>query len=237
SPAKLLLATYFGRLGDNLDLACQLPVAGLHIDASHGFEEVTKLAERRPSVRVLSIGAVSGRNVWKTDLHAVLDQLEPLAERLGQRLWLAPSCSLLHVPLDLRLEVELDPEIVSWLAFARQKIGEVALLARALDEGRQAVAGELAANARDIAARRRSTRIANADVQAALRQITKDMFMRDQPYAERAKLQAQRLQLPAFPTTTIGSFPQTPEVRRARREFRSGKLDAASYERFLRETI
>src|SRR5690606_29324299 len=80
SPAKLLLATYFGRLGDNLDLACQLPVAGLHIDASHGFEEVTKLAERLPNVRVLSIGAVSGRNVWKTDLHAVLDQLEPLAE-------------------------------------------------------------------------------------------------------------------------------------------------------------
>jgi len=156
---KLLLTTYFGELRENLQLACELPVAGLHLDAISAPAEVQRLVDWLPSHKVLSLGIISGRNVWKTDLTATLDWLEPIQQKLGDRLWLAPSCSLLHVPVDLTQETELDAEVRNWLAFAQQKLEDLNLLARALTHGRDTVAAELSANAQALASRRQSPRV------------------------------------------------------------------------------
>src|SRR5690625_444888 len=130
---NLLLTTYFGPLADNLGLATQLPVAGLHVDLVRAPEQLTTVLDRLPTYKVLSAGVVDGLNVWRTDLEPVLAQLGPARERLGDRLWLAPSCSLLHSPVDLNAEADLDPELREWLAFAVQKLDELALLRAALD--------------------------------------------------------------------------------------------------------
>ncbi|MBN3811024.1 5-methyltetrahydropteroyltriglutamate--homocysteine S-methyltransferase [Paraburkholderia sp. Ac-20347] len=234
---KLLLATYFGELRENLDLACGLPVDGLHIDAINAREEVALAAQKLPATRVLSVGAINGRNIWKTDLNATLDWLAPLARELGERLWIAPSCSLLHVPVDLASEIKLDADIRSWLAFALQKLDEVQVLATALNAGRDAVAAELAANAAAIEARRRSPRVHNPAVKAAIARIDAKLGHRQHAYAERAAKQAALLNLPAYPTTTIGSFPQTAEIRQARSQYKRGALDHAGYQAAMRAEI
>ncbi|WP_206996323.1 5-methyltetrahydropteroyltriglutamate--homocysteine S-methyltransferase [Trinickia mobilis] len=234
---KLLLATYFGQLQDNLALACSLPVDGLHVDAINARDEVAKAARELPADRVLSVGAINGRNIWKTDLTAALEWLEPLAQTLGARLWIAPSCSLLHVPVDLSSEQKLDPEIRSWLAFALQKLDELKVLASALNHGRASVAAELASNAAAIESRRASPRVHNPAVKAALGRIDAALGQRQNPYAARAPKQTARLRLPAFPTTTIGSFPQTAEIRHARSQFKAGALDEAGYQAAMRAEI
>jgi 5-methyltetrahydropteroyltriglutamate--homocysteine methyltransferase len=226
---KLLLATYFGQLLENLHLAANLPVAGLHVDAVNGRDDVLPLLGLLSPVKVLSLGVVNGRNIWKTDLNAVLDWLEPLAERLGERLWIAPSCSLLHVPVDLASEKAMDPELRGWLAFALQKLDELHVLAGALRHGRDAVRDALDANRLAVDARHRSPRVNNPAVRAAVDAITPQLGQRQSPYAQRAPRQAALLKLPAFPTTTIGSFPQTAEIRHVRSEFKAGRLDATSY--------
>ena len=237
SRVKLLLATYFGSLQENLYLACNLPVAGLHIDAVNARQEMTQILNLLPSHKVLSLGVVNGRNIWKTDLNAVLTWLEPIATGLGPRLWLAPSCSLLHVPVDLASERKLDTEIQSWLAFALQKLDEIKILAIALSKGRIAVTAELAANQTAITARHTSTRVNNPAVKAAILNIDPDMGLRKNPYAIRVKKQAARLKLPAYPTTTIGSFPQTAEIRLARSQFKSSELDEAGYKAAMQAEI
>jgi len=234
---KVLLATYFGALGDNLTLAASLPVDGLHVDAINARDEVDALVRELPADRVLSVGAINGRNIWKTDLNATLDWLEPLAKQLGERLWIAPSCSLLHVPVDLASEQKLDPEIRSWLAFALQKLDELNVLATALNEGRDKVADALAANAAAIDSRRRSPRVNNPAVKAALARIDAQLGNRASPYTQRAPKQSARLNLPAFPTTTIGSFPQTADIRQARSQFKSGALDEAGYRAAMQAEI
>jgi 5-methyltetrahydropteroyltriglutamate--homocysteine methyltransferase len=226
---KLLLATYFGPLLENGYLAANLPVAGLHLDAINGRDDVLPLINLLPAHKVLSLGVINGRNIWKTDLTAMLDWLEPLAQRLGDQLWIAPSCSLLHVPVDLEQEQKLDLDVKSWLAFALQKLDELRLLAKALNQGRDAVKTELAANRSAIEARRHSPRVNNPAVKAALAQIDAQLGQRQRGYAERAVKQAALLQLPIFPTTTIGSFPQTAEIRQARSEFKAGRLNEAAY--------
>ncbi|MET3822545.1 5-methyltetrahydropteroyltriglutamate--homocysteine methyltransferase [Burkholderia sp. PvR073] len=234
---KLLLATYFGPLRDNLTLAASLPVDGLHVDAINARDEVDALVRELPADRVLSVGAINGRNIWKTDLSATLDWLEPLAKQLGDRLWVAPSCSLLHVPVDLASEEKLDTEIRSWLAFALQKLDELKVLATALNEGRDKVADALAANAAAIDSRRRSPRVNNPAVKAAIARIDAQLGNRASPYTQRAPKQSARLNLPAFPTTTIGSFPQTAEIRQARSQFKSGALDEAGYRAAMQAEI
>ncbi|WP_175765287.1 5-methyltetrahydropteroyltriglutamate--homocysteine S-methyltransferase [Burkholderia ambifaria] len=234
---KLLLATYFGPLRDNLTLAASLPVDGLHVDAINARDEVDALVRELPGDRVLSVGAINGRNIWKTDLNATLDWLEPLAKQLGDRLWIAPSCSLLHVPVDLASEEKLDAEIRSWLAFALQKLDELKVLATALNEGRDKVADALAANAAAIDSRRRSPRVNNPAVKAAIARIDAQLGNRASPYTQRAPKQSARLNLPAFPTTTIGSFPQTAEIRQARSQFKSGALDEAGYRAAMQAEI
>lgn len=226
---KLMVATYFGQLADNQYLAANLPVAGLHVDAINARSEVVSLIGMLPAHKVLSVGVINGRNIWKTDLNATLDWLEPIAERLGDRLWLAPSCSLLHVPVDLESEQKLDSEIKSWLAFATQKLQELNVLATALNQGRAAVQDQLADNQAAIEARRSSQRVNHPLVKSALEKLTSQLGQRQSAYAQRAAKQAALLKLPKYPTTTIGSFPQTAEIRHARSEFKAGRLDEAGY--------
>jgi 5-methyltetrahydropteroyltriglutamate--homocysteine methyltransferase len=231
---KLLLTTYFGALDDNLDTALSLPVAGLHIDlvrASGQLDSV--LAKARPDL-VLSLGVVDGRNIWRADLSALLDRLEPVVVS-GRQIMLAPSCSLLHAPADLALETDLEPEVRNWLAFAVQKLEELSTLARALDHGRNSVANELNASAKAVASRRTSPRTNNSAVRDRIAQVTATMATRGKPFAARRELQRTRLNLPAFPTTTIGSFPQTADVRKARAAHAKGVLSDAEYDDFLRK--
>jgi len=228
---KLMLTTYFGGLEDNLALAASLPVAGLHVDLVRAPEQLEPLLQIAPKDLLLSLGVIDGRNVWRTDLDALLAQLEPVAAT--RDLILAPSCSLLHVPVDLALEPRLDDELKQWLAFAVQKIAELDTLKRALNDGRDSVAGPLAASAAAARHRRTAPRIHDPAVQARVAAVTPDMRERRAGHAERARAQAEVLRLPAFPTTTIGSFPQTSEVRRARAEHNRGTLDSAAYGRFL----
>ena len=230
---KIMLATYFGALDDNLNLALSLPVNGLHVDLVRAPDQLEPLLAKAPKELLLSLGVIDGRNVWRTDLEALLDCLEPIAAK--RDLIIAPSCSLLHTPVDLALETKLDPEIAQWLAFAAQKIDELSTLKRALNEGRSGVVEQLAASSTAAAARRVSPRIHDPKVAERVAAITPAMRERNLPYAARAKAQAELLNLPAFPTTTIGSFPQTAEVRHARARHNRGELDRDAYEHFLRE--
>jgi len=237
SPVKLLLTTYFGQLRDNLQLACEIPVAGLHLDAISARNEVARITDWLPGHKVLSLGVIDGRNIWKTDLTATLNWLEPLHQKLRERLWLAPSCSLLHVPVDLDSETTMDPEIRSWLAFARQKLDELQLLARALDEGREVVADELDSNASGVLSRKDSTRVTDPEVRRSVAAITPEMGQRNSDFQTRSALQARHLRLPQYPTTTIGSFPQTREIRQTRLKFRKGELGQDEYQHLIREEI
>ena len=237
SRTKLLLATYFGPLQENAYLAANLPVAGLHIDALKGRDDVLPVINLLPAHKIISLGVINGRNIWKTDLNAVLDWLEPLAKRWGEQLWIAPSCSLLHVPVDLESEQKLDAQVKSWLAFALQKLDELRVLGVALNQGRAAVQADLADNRAAVEARRTSPRVNNPAVKAALAKIDKGLGQRKSAYAERGAKQAALLKLPPFPTTTIGSFPQTADIRRARSEFKAGRLDAAAYQAAMQVEI
>lgn len=234
---KLLVATYFGQLLENAALAANLPVAGLHVDAINDRDGVEALLKLLGDEKVLSLGVINGRNIWKTDLTAVLDWVEPIAKQLGDRLWIAPSCSLLHVPVDLDSEQQLDADVKSWLAFALQKLDELRVLGKALSQGREAVKEELAENLAALTARRNSPRVNNPAVKAAVARISAELGKRKSAYAQRASKQAEFLKLPAFPTTTIGSFPQTVEIRRARSEFKAGRLDENSYQAAMRAEI
>jgi 5-methyltetrahydropteroyltriglutamate--homocysteine methyltransferase len=237
SPVKILLCNYFGPLKENLHLACKLPTAGLHVDAITGAEDIIKVIDWLPSHKILSLGVINGRNIWKTDLVSTLDWLEPLQQRLHHRLWLAPSCSLLHVPLDLELETELDTEIKNWLAFAKQKLSELNLLAQALNHGRDAVEKQLHNNANAILSRQHSTKVNRIEVQQRVNQIDDKLTPRHSPFAQRIQKQQKRLNLPPYPTTTIGSFPQTKEIRQHRLRFRKGELDTNSYHALVKQQI
>ncbi|MDO9310688.1 MAG: 5-methyltetrahydropteroyltriglutamate--homocysteine S-methyltransferase, partial [Nitrosomonas sp.] len=171
TPIKLLLTTYFGQLQDNLQLACELPVDGLHLDAITAKDEIAKVIDWLPTHKTLSLGVINGRNIWKTDLSATLDWLEPIAARLQDRLWLAPSCSLLHVPVDLDNEQRLDADIQSWLAFAVQKLNEVEVLAKALNHGRESVTEILQENYAAITSRKQSKRVHQAAVKTRVLEI------------------------------------------------------------------
>ena len=230
---KIMLATYFGGQENNLSLAASLPVAGQHIDLARAPEQLDAVVKAVPQNRLLSLGVVDGRNIWRADLAALLDRLEPLAAQ--RDLVLAPSCSLLHVPVDLQLESKLDDELKQWLAFAVQKIEELDLLRRALANGRESVAAELAASARATEARKTAARIHDRTVSERIAALTPDMRERRAGHAERVKTQGEVLSLPLFPTTTIGSFPQTGAVRKARAEYNRSVLDGKSYDAFLRQ--
>ena len=229
-PGRKLIATYFAGLEDNLGLAAGLPVDGLHIDLVRAPEQFPAILDRLPAYKVLSLGVVDGRNVWRSDLHAALVILQQAHERLGERLWVAPSCSLLHCPVDLSREDKLDVELKSWLAFAVQKCREVAVLAKALGEPQAVEVQAALAESRQVQeSRRASPRIHKPAVQARVAAVTAQHCQRQSPFVERSARQRARLNLPLFPTTSIGSFPQTSAIRLARQAFKAGKLSAAEY--------
>ena len=230
---RLLLATCFGALGDNLVTACSLPVEGLHVDLVRAPEQLDAVLEAWPADRVLSLGLVDGRNVWRTDLdHALTLARRAHDRRGGEHLQVAPSCSLLHSPLDVTLERSLPADLHRWLAFARQKIEELRVLADALN-GLVSADAALALARERIEARRRSPRVHRPEVADRLAAMGADMDMRGSPYARRRVAQRLRFNLPLFPTTTIGSFPQTRQVRDARAGLRSGRLGKSDYEAFI----
>jgi 5-methyltetrahydropteroyltriglutamate--homocysteine methyltransferase len=229
SGVKLLLATYFSSLQDNLRMACQLPVAGLHVDAVRAPEELVGVADWLPSHKVLSVGIVDGRNIWRTDPDAALARLRPVAEKHKGELWLAPSCSLLHAPYSLEAEDKLDTELKSWLAFAVEKLFELRTLKAALQGDEKSVEAELAAARVAAHARRSSPRVHRATVAARLAKAAAGADQRPSPFKERQPLQRLRFALPLFPTTSIGSFPQTAEIRAARAAFKRGEIGKSQY--------
>ncbi|WP_313473481.1 5-methyltetrahydropteroyltriglutamate--homocysteine S-methyltransferase [Stutzerimonas kunmingensis] len=238
APLKKLVATYFGGLEDNLSLAAALPVDGLHIDLVRAPEQYPLILDWLPTYKVLSLGLVNGRNVWRCDLEKALEVARHAAERLGDRLWLAPSCSLLHSPVDLEREDRLDHELKGWLAFAVQKCAEVATLARAINEPtNEDVVVELARSRAVQAARQHSPRIHKPQVQARLNAIEPQDSQRTSVFAARIEQQRARLDLPAFPTTTIGSFPQTPAIRLARQAYKQGRLSLGDYTEAMQAEI
>ncbi|MEO7099704.1 MAG: 5-methyltetrahydropteroyltriglutamate--homocysteine S-methyltransferase [Luteolibacter sp.] len=233
-PAKLLVATYFGELRENLPLFLSLPVAALHFDAVRGLDEVDRLLASFPADKILSLGVVDGRNIWKNDFDASLALLTKARAVVGdERLWIAPSCSLLHSPVTLESERNLDAELKDWLAFADEKIAEVATL-RNLLEG-NAIPAALETNRASLWLRKTSPRIHNPAVKARLAAVTPADAIRASAFESRQKLQRTKLKLPLFPTTTIGSFPQTTEVRSARAKWKKGLLSDADYDTFIKE--
>jgi 5-methyltetrahydropteroyltriglutamate--homocysteine methyltransferase len=232
---QLLLATYFGALDDNLALATSLPIDGLHVDLVRAPEQLDAVLRALPATRILSLGLVNGRNIWRAALdNALILARYALGHRGPDTLWLAPSCSLLHCPVDLGQEKKLDAELRSWLAFSRQKLQELRVLADALD-GKASAEVALDQARAAIESRRRSPRVHNPAVKARVAALTATDAARATPHVQRQLQQAQALRLPAFPTTTIGSFPQTQDVRLARARNKSGKLSDADYDAFLAE--
>ncbi|QHS36706.1 5-methyltetrahydropteroyltriglutamate--homocysteine S-methyltransferase [Alcaligenes faecalis] len=237
SGLKLLLATYFDDLHENVTVLTDLPIAGVHVDAVRAPAALQAVQAVLGQDQVLSAGVISGRDIWRTDLEKILQTLEPLKAALGERLWIAPSCSLLHVPVNVQSETGLDAELKSWLSFAVQKLDELKLLQGLLDgtldeAGQQVVQAQQAA----LRARRESRRTHNPTVQVQMAKI--DQIKRQRtPFAQRIQAQRNKLNLPAFPTTTIGSFPQTTEIRTARRDWRGGALSDAAYEKAMQAEI
>lgn len=235
---QIMLATYFGCLGDNLSLAVGLPAAGLHIDLVRAPEQLETVLAQLPADKMLSLGVIDGRNIWRTDLDAVLRLIQRAAALIGtERLQIAPSCSLMFSPHDLELETELDAELRSWLAFARQKLDEVVVLKHALDEGMEAVAERFALSRAALESRCRSPRTQNPQVRARMAEVDETLLHRHSDYTVRKARQAQQFALPLLPTTTIGSFPQTAEVRAQRNAFNNGTLSPADYHTFLKAEI
>jgi 5-methyltetrahydropteroyltriglutamate--homocysteine methyltransferase len=235
---KVMLATYFGALQENLDPVLESPISGLHVDLVRGASQADELMRRKPSRLVLSLGLVDGRNVWKADLDEAVKTAERFVAAFGdERIIVASSCSLLHSPEDLSLETALDPELKGWLAFAAEKSREIAAIARGLNEGRKSISAELEESRRARESRARSPRITAKAVRERTAALSPAMSRRSKPYAERARAQAATLKLPLFPTTTIGSFPQTQKVRSMRAELKAGVIEAAQYERFVEAEI
>ncbi|MGW5739183.1 MULTISPECIES: 5-methyltetrahydropteroyltriglutamate--homocysteine S-methyltransferase [Streptomyces] len=235
---RLLVASYFGRLGDALPVLAKAPVEGLALDfteSAAGQLQDLAAVGGLPGKRLVA-GVVNGRNIWINDLEKSLATLGTLLG-LADRVDVSASCSLLHVPLDSTAERDIDPQIGRWLAFARQKTAEIATLARGLAQGTGAVAAELSANRADLASRAGSALTHDPAVRSRVAAVTASDARRAHAYPERAAAQRSRLRLPLLPTTTIGSFPQTTELRTARADLRAGRIDTHGYEERIRSEI
>ncbi|MFD7713211.1 5-methyltetrahydropteroyltriglutamate--homocysteine S-methyltransferase, partial [Streptomyces sp. NPDC059786] len=235
---KLLVASYFDRLGDALPVLAKAPVDGLALDfteAAAANLDALAAVGGLPGKRLVA-GVVNGRNIWVNDLERSLSTLGTLLG-LADRVDVSSSCSLLHVPLDTAPERDIDPQILRWLAFARQKTREIVTLAKGLAQGTDTIAAALAANRADLASRTGSPITRDPAVRARAAAVTEADVRRSRPYPERAAAQRARLGLPLLPTTTIGSFPQTGEVRAARADLRTGRIDTARYEERIRAEI
>ncbi|MFL9929463.1 5-methyltetrahydropteroyltriglutamate--homocysteine S-methyltransferase [Paraburkholderia sp. RL18-103-BIB-C] len=236
SDVKLLLATYFDTAAEHAPRVARLPVAGVHLDLVRAPQQLDAWRAALPAHAVLSAGVIDGRNIWRANLGEIVDSLQGLRAELGERLWIAPSCSLLHVPVSLAVEQKLDADLKSWLAFATEKLDEVGTLALALRDP-AAAEPKLAAAERALAARRESGAVVNALVQKRVAAVTDAMTDRQSPFSERNRVQREALELPLLPTTTVGSFPQTASIRQARAAYKRGELRALDYLQRMRAEI
>ncbi|KAG0022342.1 methionine-synthesizing 5- methyltetrahydropteroyltriglutamate--homocysteine methyltransferase [Entomortierella chlamydospora] len=234
---KFLIATYFGRIDSNVSFIKDSGVAGLHIDLVRAPEQLEHVIANINNTQVLSLGLIDGRNIWKTNLANALKIAQTAVQALGSdRVFVAPSCSLLHTPVTLRFEKRLaskSPELFDWLAYSEEKCKEV----QALNNGVESVQAELADNARSIEARRTSAHTTNSAVRQRLEAIVPDQLRRRSVFPERQVKQHEANPLPEFPTTTIGSFPQTKEIRLARAKFTKGEINDAAYYDFIKQEI
>jgi len=233
---KLLLTTYFDSIEDNFDTVLQLPVDGIHIDIEASPEQLTAVLTQRPNHWIVSVGAVNGRNVWRTDLHHQAEILESVKETLGDKLWIGSSCSLIHSPVDLDSEQKIDVETGRWFAFAKQKVSEIVLLGEALS-GSQVAKDSCLRYSAPIWERKNSTKVNKVAVQQRVDSISSSDSSRTLCYSERAHHQRETLNLPLLPTTTIGSFPQTADIRKQRSAYRTGKLNQIDYESAMKAHI
>lgn len=220
---KIMLATYFGGLEDNMDLAFTLPVQAVHMDLRRDPSQIRDAVSFVPEGMMLSLGVVDGRNIWRNDLHKSLEFVEFIESHIGKdKIMVGPSCSLLHTPIDIDQEESLDPQVRDWMAFAKQKLDEISLIAREANDGFDAVANEMEESDAVVADRKKSPRIHNQAVKKRAASVTADMMKRKNPFPARQKAQQGKLKLPSYPTTSIGSFPQTPDIRKARAEYKKG---------------
>jgi 5-methyltetrahydropteroyltriglutamate--homocysteine methyltransferase len=233
---KLHLTTYFESLSENAELAFSLNTDSIHIDLVRGAEQFEQALNLVQSGQFLSLGLVDGRNIWINNFEHSISLAKKAVEKLGaNRVIIAPSCSLLHTPVDLTSEDKLDAELKSWLAFATQKLSEISVIATAADGREAEVRSTLEANKKALQARATSTRIHDAAVKERVASIDESLMNRQSNFTERKKIQSTHIELPLLPTTTIGSFPQTKEVRKFRADFKAGNISAADYEKFLQE--
>jgi len=232
-PVKVLLATYFGSVGDNSQTLVALPVAGVHIDLVRAPEQLAAVARALPKERILSLGLINGRNIWKSGLTDGERLIEEARKLHGDKLFVGPSCSLLHSPVDLDTETKLDTELRGWLAFATQKLTEISALAHSANGKRDGAYFQ--EHSRAVGSRVTSTRIHDPAVKQRLAAVTPDMAERSTPFKDRIALQQSILKLPLLPTTSIGSLPQTKEIRELRASFKKGGIDQATYEKALED--
>lgn len=245
---KIIVTSYFDTLRDNADAFYALPVDALHIDLCRGPNQANTAANNAQQTldealskignKTLSLGVVDGRNIWKNDLSKSLDLVEKAVAQLGSdKVFVAASSSLLHTPVDLNSEDALDAKIKSWMAYATQKLEEIATIAKGANDGRNSIATQIAASDAVQEDRRTSKRIHDDAVKSRIANITDDITNRKSSFAERQKVQHAALNLPLYPTTTIGSFPQTPEIRKARADFKKGNIDEATYKAAMQKEI
>lgn len=232
-----MVTTYFGSVVDNLSILKNLPVEGIHVDLIESPEQITSVLDQIPSYKVISLGVIDGRNIWRCDLDTTLQRVKEAKERLGDKLWLGTSCSLLHSPVDLDLEVKLDDEIRQWLSFSHQKIKELVALSTAANDRMERVKSLFSISRNAIQSRRSSEKIHNKEVQSRMSALNESMFSRDSVFSSRKVEQSNKLNLPLFPTTTIGSFPQTNDIRQIRRDFKKGTVNEQDYNKFMRAEI
>ena len=237
TPLKILLATYFENIEQHLPALASSPVAGVHIDAVRAPEQVATFIRDLPAHQVLSLGVVNGRNIWANDLSESVALVQAARTQRGENLWVGSSCSLLHSPFDLANETALAPELKGVLAFARQKLDEIVTLKKAVTLADDSTQQVIAQNAANWQTYRAWSEVNRADVRAAVAQIQPDDALRNTPFAQRIQAQNERFQLPLLPTTTIGSFPQTGEIRRIRAAFKKGAVNQHQYEVAMRAEI
>ncbi|BBH52641.1 5-methyltetrahydropteroyltriglutamate--homocysteine S-methyltransferase [Fluviispira sanaruensis] len=235
---KILLTTYFSSVEENLDLINKLPIHGLHVDLCSAPQQLKTILKTFSKDKILSLGIINGRNIWKADILKITNELQEAKKIFGQNLWLASSCSLLHSPVDLEQEFKLDGEIKNWLAFAKQKVGEIKLCADNLNNNLSDIGKiKLKEVNEALKDRRVSKRVHSEEVKKRISQISLNDSERESKYSERALKQREILKLPLFPTTTIGSFPQTQDIRSIRQKLKSGKIDLETYTQEIRNHI
>jgi 5-methyltetrahydropteroyltriglutamate--homocysteine methyltransferase len=236
---KLVLATYFGDIVHNLSVFPAIKgLHGVHIDLVRNPEQLHEVIGQLGAGQVLSAGVVDGRNIWKTNFKRAIETVETAIQKLGkERVIVATSSSLLHVPHTLDSEKKLDAEVKDWFSFAVQKATEVAIIAKAVTDGPASARDQLEANSRSMQSRAESKRTNNPHVKDRQSKVTPEMHKRQSEFPERLAAQKTHLKLPLFPTTTIGSFPQTKEIRVERQKFTKGEINAQEYEKFIEKEI